>query len=775
MNFGKIFLCLAVAVGTLRAQPYQWTTIAGSAGYGSADGTNTDARFWVPMGIASDQNGSFVASDYRNNNIRRLSPSGTNWIVSTIAGTPRIQGGADGTNGEAQFYNPKGVAVDAEGNIYIADSYNHTIRRVTLAGTNWVVTTIAGLTHTPGGVDGVNSDARFTFPYGVLADRSGIVYVTDSTTIRKLTPLGTDWVVTTIAGRADRFSSPSDLVMDGNGAIYVTDTRNFTIRKLTLMGTDWVVTTVAGQAGVSGSADGTNNDARFYYADGLAIDPDGNLFVADTSNHTIRSVTQAGTNWVVRTIAGLAGVSGDVDGTNSLARFNYPHGVAIAGDGSLLVTDGSNYKIRNVRLEGTNWVVRTIAGRGGPESRDGTHSAARFNHPWGIALANSSEVYVSDENNHTIRRLTKDGTNWLVSTLTGLAGMPGSNDGTNNDAHFKTPRGLARDRNGTLYVSDHSNAIIRKVSLQLSNVVVTTIAGTPGITGSVDGTNGFALFYRPLGITADRSGNLYVSDNQAIRRLTPEGTNWITTTIAGLFGTPGYLDGSNSTARFDTPCGVAADAATNLYVADFWNYVIRKITPLGTNWLVTTIAGLKGSVGRQDGTNSDARFWNPYGVAVGGDGVVFVSDAGNHTIRKITPVGTNWVVTTIGGLGNVIGIPDFQGNADGVGDAARFAWPTDLTVGSDGTVFVADYWNNTIRQGTPLLPILGLPQVSGGLVRLNWTTVAGQQYQLQSNADLTSANWSTVGDAITAPSEMASIEDSIFASTQRFYRVLLLP
>src|SRR6266568_4722727 len=110
-----------------------------------------------------------------------------------------------------------------------------------------------------------------------------------------------------------------------------------------------------------------------------------------------------------------------------------------------------------------------------------------------------------------------------------------------------------------------------------------------------------------------------------------------------------------------------------------------------------------------------------------------------------------------------------------VGDAARFAWPTALTVGSDGTVFVADYWNNTIRQGTPLLPVLGLPQVSGGLVRLNWTTVAGQQYQLQSNADLTSANWSNVGDAITAPSEMASIEDSVFASTQRFYRVLLLP
>ena len=351
--------------------------------------------------------------------------------------------------------------------------------------------------------------------------------------------------------------------MDGSGAIYVTDTRNFTIRKLTPMGTDWVVTTIAGQAGVSGSADGTNNDARFYYADGLAIDPDGNLFVADTCNHTIRYVTRTGTNWVVR-----------------------------------------------------------------------------------------------------------------------------------------------------------------------------TIAGTPGLTGSVDGTNGFALFNRPLGITADRSGNLYVADNHAIRRLTPEGTNWITRTIAGLAGTSGYLNGSNSNARFDTPCGVAVDAATNIYVADFWNYVIRKITPLGTNWVVTTIAGMRSSVGRQDGTNSDARFWNPYGVAVGGDGVVYVSNAGNHTIRKITPAGTNWVVTTIGGLGNVIGIPDFQGNEDGVGSAARFAWPTALTVSGDGTVFVADYWNNTIRQGAALLPVLGLPEVSGGLVRLNWTVVSAISAPVQSGLDL---------------------------------------
>lgn len=785
MNF-RIFLILAAGVGTLQAQPYQWTTIVGSAGYGTSDGTNTDARFWIPMGIAGDQNGDCFVSDYRNNNVRKLSRSGADWVVSTVAGTARVQGGADGANGDAQFYNPKGVATDVLGNVYIADTYNHSIRKLSPSGADWIVTTIAGLAHTPGWVDGINSDARFYFPYGVLAAPDGTVYVTDNNTVRKLTPTGNDWVVTTIAGRggyygttdgtnsAARFLYPSDPVMDINGDIYLTDTRNFTIRKLTPIGTNWVVTTIAGQPGVSGSADGTNNAARFYYADGLTMNSDGTLFVADTSNHAIRRLVKEGTNWVVTTIAGLAGISGDVDGSNSLARFNYPHGVATASDGSLVITDGSNYKLRNVRLEGTNWVVRTIAGCGGPESQDGFGSDARFNHPWGIALAEGNKVFVSDENNHTIRCATKTATNWLVSTVAGSSRLPGSLDGTNGQALFRTPRGLATDRNGVLYVSDHSNNIIRKISFAGSDATVRTIAGNPGVAGSVDGTNASALFNRPLGIAVDQHRNLYVADNQRIRRVAPEGSNWITTTLAGQAGISGYLDGSNNVARFSSPCGVAVDALTNIFVADFGNYVIRKISPLGTNWVVTTIAGLKGSVGRQDGTNSAARFWNPYGVAADSGGSVYVTDAGNHTIRKITAAGTNWVVTTIGGLGTVVGLPDFQGNDDGIGSTARFAWPTGLAVAGDGTVFVADYWNNTVRHGTPLLPIMGSLQPDGGTVRLHWTSVTGWKYQLQAVGSLNSTDWTNVGGAVSATNEVVWTQDAS-GNAERYYRVIMLP
>jgi len=783
----RILLILAVEAGVLHAQPYQWTTIAGSAGYGTSDGTNSDARFWTPMGIANDQNGDCFVSDYRNNNIRKLSRSGADWVVSTIAGTARVQGGADGANGEAQFYNPKGVATDGQGNVYIADTYNHSIRKLSSAGGDWIVTTIAGLAHTPGWVDGIGSNARFYFPYGVLAGADGNVYVTDNNTVRKLTRMGNDWVVATIAGRGGyygtvdgtnssaRFLYPSDPVMDNNGAIYLTDTRNFTIRKLARIGTNYVVTTIVGQPGISGSADGTNSAARFYYADGLTIDAKGTLFVADTSNHTIRSVVNEGTNWVVTTIAGLAGVSGDRDGSASLARFNYPHGIAIVSDGSLVVTDGNNYKLRNLRLEGTNWVVRTIAGCGGPESRDGFGSDSRFDHPWGIAAADANTVFVSDENNHTIRLVTRTANGWLASTVAGTSHIPGSLDGTNGAALFRTPRGLATDQNGVLFVSDHSNNIIRKISFVGTDATVVTVAGRPGVAGSLDGTNNSALFDRPLGIAVDFHGNLYVADNQMIRRVSPDGTNWITTTLAGQAGASGYLDGSNSAARFSSPCGVAVDAATNIFVADFGNDVIRKITPVGTNWAVSTIAGLRSSPGRDDGVNSAARFWNPYGVAVDGSGSVYVTDAGNHAIRKITPEGTNWVVKTIGGMGTVIGVPDFEGNEDGAGSAARFAWPTALAVARDGTVFVADYWNNTVRQGTPALPLMGSPEPNGEMVRLHWTAVTGWQYQLQAADDLSLAKWTDVGNAMTATNEVIWTQTPASGTGQRYYRVRLFP
>jgi len=247
----------------------------------------------------------YVADTF-NHTIRKVTPGG---VVTTLAGLAGSSGSADGTGSAARFYNPYGVAVDSAGNVYVADTDNCTIRKVTPGG---VVTTLAGLAGNRGSADGTGSAARFYNPFGVAVDSAGTVYVADSRnhTIRKVTPGG---MVTTLAGLATspgsadgtgsaaRFYGPMGVAVDSAGNVYVADSSNYTIRKVTPGG---VVTTLAGLAGNRGSADGTGSDARFYCPWGVAVDSAGNVYVADSLNHTIRKVTPSG---VVTTLAGAAG------------------------------------------------------------------------------------------------------------------------------------------------------------------------------------------------------------------------------------------------------------------------------------------------------------------------------------------------------------------------------------------------------------------------------------------------------------------------------------
>jgi sugar lactone lactonase YvrE len=270
------------------------------------------------------------------------------------------------------------------------------------------------------------------------------------------------------------------------------------------------------------------------------------LYVCDTSNHTIRKITPAG---VVTTFAGTAGIVGSTDGTGTNAKFNLPSGITIDSSGNLYVSDNSNHTIRKITPAG---VVTTFAGSAGSfGSTDGTGTAARFFKPQGIIIDSSDNLYVCDVFNHTIRKITPAG-------------------------------------------------------------VVTTIAGTAGSTGSVDGTGTAARFNNPIGITIDSSNNLYVCDglNHTIRKITPAG---VVTTIAGSAGTYGSTDGTGTAARFQQPLGITIDSSNNLYVCDIFNHTIRKITPAG---VVTTFAGTAGSTGSVDGTGTAARFYQPLGITI---------------------------------------------------------------------------------------------------------------------------------------------------------------
>jgi len=601
-----------------------------TGGFGSQDGTGTAARFFFPTGEATDGAGNVYVADWGNETIRKITPAG---VVTTIAGTAGMTGSTDGTGAAARFSGPWGVATDSAGNVYVADSGNETIRKITPAG---AVTTLAGMAGMTGSADGTGAAARFNFPSGVSTDSTGNVYVADAgnATIRKITPAG---VTTTLAGTAGvtgstdatgaaaSFNNPIGVATDSAGNTYVTDSNNHTIRQITPAG---VVTTLAGMAGITGSVDGTGVAARFDDPRGVVTDSAGNVYVADFGNDTIRKITPAG---VVTTLAGTAGMTGSTDGTGAAARFNSPSGMASDSAGNLY-TDSNNATIRKITPTG---IVSTLAGTAGVTgSTDGTGAAASFDNPTGVATDSAGNVYVADTDNDIIRKITPAG---VVTTLAGTAGMAGSTDGMGAAARFNFPSGVATDSAGNLYVAD--NETIRKIA---PGGVVTTLAGMAGMTGSSDGTGAAARFNGPWGVAADTAGNVYVADlgNETIRKITPAG---VVTTLAGMAGMTGSTDGTGAAARFNGPQGVATDSADNIYVADFGNDTIRKVTPDGA---VTTFAGTAGMFGSSDGTGAAARFYQPSGVASDSAGNLYVADVSNDTIRKITPAG---LVTTIAG------------------------------------------------------------------------------------------------------------------------------
>jgi hypothetical protein len=332
-------------------------------------------------------------------------------------------------------------------------------------------------------------------------------------------------------------------------------------------------------------------------------------------------------NFTFTTIAG--GSIGPADGLNFNAQFDNPTGVAVDGAGNVYIADQNNNLIRQVSPLGTNWVVTTLAG-GARGSLDGTDTSAQFFGPAGIAVDSSSNLYVADQFNSVIRKLTPSGTNWVVTTIAGTAGASGSQDGVNAAARFYNPTGVALDGVGNIYVADEGNNAIRKITPSGANWTVTTIAG--GTPGASDGSGTAAQFSYPYGVAVDTGGRVFVADqfNNAIRLITPVGVNWVVTTIAGQ-SSAGDSDGLGTNAQFDAPVGVAVDTNDNVYVADSYNDAIRKLAPSGTAWEVSTIGG--GSLGTNNGTGANAEFDIPFGVAADAYGDIFVADSKNDAIR----------------------------------------------------------------------------------------------------------------------------------------------
>jgi sugar lactone lactonase YvrE len=740
------------------------TTFAGNMASNNTtdvDGTGSQAQFVGPTGIAVDSAGTIYVSETHNFTIRAITQAG---VVTTLAGTSGDDGYVDDTGPNAEFESPNAMVTDSTGNLFVVDAANDVIREVTPAG---VVTTFAGIAFQSGDVDGTGTQASFNNPVGITIDGSDNLYVTESNSgtsgaIRKITPGA---VVTTLLADPFRSGAPSldgdDTIgqvgtptwieVDYNGNLVFADANENSIRQYTSFITPAVIApksvpqsipvvviptptpsptpvvyqSVSTLGGVSTYADGNGTSARLNQPTGVAYDANGNLFIVDSANHVIRKMDTSGN---VTLFAGTPGVSGSADGTGSAAQFYQPFGLVFDTHGNLFVTDSLNSTIREISPVG---VVTTFAGvAGATGASDGNGAAASFNHPRGITIDANNVLYVTDENNYTIRQISS---NADVVTWAGV-GVNGDSDGQGTAAYFGTLFGIFMNASGVLDISDYGSEALRfadgaanvtsfagdqsnfdgvvaTVADSSGNVflanydgstifeissggVNTLISGQDGTPGIADGNSSTALFNKPYGITLDPSGNIIVADtnNSEIRQITPAG---ITTTLVGAIPLVNSampvidIDGNGSATLFGGVTGVVVDSTGNIFATTITN-TIRKITPAG---VVSTFAGVStiGAGGYQDGTGAAALFSHPAGIAIDSSDNLYVADYGNEVIRKITPLA---VVSTIAGQAGVTGEDD-----NSVALAATFTRPYSLAFDGNGNLFIAD--GTTIRELTP--------------------------------------------------------------------------
>ena len=639
------------------------------AGPGALDGVGTAAQFYFPSGVAFDGTGNLFVADAANNTIRKIVLA--TGEVTTVAGALGLTGSDDGIGASARFFSPQGVASDGAGNLYVADSVNSTIRRLVTA--TGEVTTIAGAAGVSAHKDGRGTAARFEMPMSLAYDGAGNLFVADHDgTIRRIVLATGD--VTTVAGNATTYGSqdgtgaeasfegPQGVVSDGAGNLYVADTGSHTIRKI--VADTGVVTTLAGSPGALGIDDGVGSAARFDFPHGLAVDGNGNLFVAEYGSSRIRKLVLA--TAAVTTLAGVAGY-GSVDGPGDLAEFGGPDYLACDGAGNLFATDSSNHTLRKIVIASRE--VTTFAGLGSSAgSDDGIGAVARFHYPTGLVGDNAGNLLVADSRNQTIRKVVV--ATGAVSTLAGLANHRGSSDGTGADARFTFPVALAYDGAGSLFVADQDNHLVRKVVL--ATAVVTTVAGDANFAGSDDGIGTSAHFDAPAAVALDGAGNLFVADKatNVVREIVL--ASGAVTTLAGAAGVAGNTDGPGTNARFRAPTGLACDGVGNLFVADTGNQTLRKIAIATAT--VTTLAGA-------------AQFHTPAALTMDGTGNLLVADTQDNTVNKVN-VATGMVTTLVGHSGRWETVPGPL--------PAYIAAPAGLAVLPSGDLAITDQDENVV-------------------------------------------------------------------------------
>lgn len=643
------------------------STLAGKNGVaGYTDNINgNQAQFSTPYGICVGKNDTLYVTDPSNNIVKLINPDQP-YGVTTIAGIAFAAANFsdDGVGRKAMFYGPRGIVQDSKGNLFVADAGNNRIRMIS---PNRVVTTFAG-NGNGATIDGKGTTtASFSSLNSIAIDKYDNLYVTEArqgkSFIRMITP---DSIVTTIAKYAsnDPTCTNCDLINFPRGIIVDNATGNLFVNMglgnqiIQLIPTKYTISPALPNGlvfnGATGSISGkptnpqvsatytitamnikgsTNTTISISVQDPTippSISYKNNSYsfpvntVISTLTPTITGVVGNDISCMVSTFAGT-GVRGDAIGSLATTQFKGPRGLAINSNGDFIVSDRIGHRLRKIDIA-TN-EVSIYAGNGSADLKDGALLQAQFGEPSGMIYDTNGNLFVADYRNNSIRKITTAGD---VSTFAGSK-IEGLVDGVGNAAKFTTPTGLTIDANNNLFVVDNGNNCIRKITITGN---VTTFAGSKS-SGLVNGIA--AKFDSPTGIAIDANSNLYVADNgnNCIRKITSDGT--VSTFAGGNNTNSGLVNATGIAARFKNPMDLVIDGFGNIFVTDFNNNAIRKITADG---VVTTIAGSStGTAGSQDGNGASATFKQPCGIVIDKNGILYVADEGNNKIRKLTPLG----------------------------------------------------------------------------------------------------------------------------------------
>jgi uncharacterized protein (TIGR03437 family) len=646
------------------------------------------------QGIALDRLGNAYLSDTDHSLIRKIDAKG---IITTIAGIGTAGFSGDGGPAASASLNlPYGVAADLAGNVYIADLGNQRVRRIAPNGT---MNTVAG-TGVKGslGDGGLATNAQLMSPRNVAVDAAGNLYISEfeGHRVRRVTP---DGKISTIAGsgiagfRGDgglavnaQLSFPAGLTVDRSGNLYLADSQNQRIRKIVPGG---MISTVAG---------GTQSEPLVTPV-AVAIDNYGNIYAGNTSG-VVHEATTAGA-WIAVAGTGAPGFAGD-GGPASKAQLSAARDLALDVIGNLFIADG--IRIREINLQG---IISTVAGDGFLHAvgDGGPATAAILNQPMSVALDRFGNLYIADMGTQRVRMVAPSG---MISTLagTGVAGFNGDQIPAAT-ATLYSPTGLYADVYGDVYIADTYNHRIREVAAAGR---ISTFAGTgTGGQGPADLLAAQTELRGPRNVCIGLTGAIYIVDtsNHRVLNVLPGG---YAATFAGN-GTAG-LGGDGGPARIaelNWPGACTVDAAGKVFIADTLNHRIAKVD---INGVITTVAGTGQAGTSADGVSAVAAALNsPTGVAVDGDGDIFISDTGNNLIRQVMPNGT---IYTIAGNAKA----GFSGDS-GLAVASQINAPAGVVIDGAGALYFADSGNNRVRRLTPqavvppqAAPVTTLQQVS---------------------------------------------------------------